>query len=50
MAAHAVSGSGIEAIVAEKSLGNIRGEDLSIKEHRYHIRIFGAELHIVGDH
>ena len=50
MAAHTVGRSGIEAVVAEEPPRCVRGQDLAVKEHAHHVRVPGAELHIVGDH
>lgn len=50
MAAHAVCGSGIEAVVAKEAAGRIGGQHLSVKEHRDHICVLGTKLHIVRYH
>ena len=50
MSAHAVGGGGVEAVIAKEAAGRVSGQNLSVKEHRHHVCILGAELHIVGNH
>ena len=50
MSAHAVGGRGVKAVVAEEPPRGVRGQNLPVKKHAHHIRVTGAELHVMRDH
>ena len=50
MAAHTVGCGCIETVIAKETTRGIGGQHLPVEEHRNHICIFRAELHIVRYH